>query len=109
MLFFFGKKDKGVLPEGVLIEGLAPEETSLIELYPDREVDKKDLEKFADVIEDRIKILGDNYKITVEDNKISLALEKAMLAIFCLVGGNTIVSANSTEHAIRENKKKKRG
>ena len=39
---------------------------------------------------------------TGEQQSGKSTLEKAMLAVFGLVGGNTIVSANSTEHAIRE-------
>lgn len=54
-------------------------ETTTIELYPDREVKGKDLEEYATVIENRAKILGSNYEISCDGEKITFVIAESML------------------------------
>jgi len=61
------------------LEELAESEISVIELYPDRTVAKRDLESFAAMIEERAAILGSNYKLEYDNSKITLTVEKALL------------------------------
>lgn len=61
------------------LEEKAPEELSAIELYPDREVSKSDLESFASLMEERLSLLGDTYEIQIDDKKITLIIEKSLL------------------------------
>lgn len=61
------------------LEELDESEISVIELYPDRTVAKRDLESFAAMIEERAAILGSNYKIEYDNSKITLTVEKALL------------------------------
>lgn len=54
-------------------------QVTVIELYPDRKVNKKDLEKFMAIIDERAKILGDAYQLNVDESKITLTIEKDLL------------------------------
>ena len=62
-----------------VLENIAPENASTIEFYPDRNVSAGDIEKFAKIIEERAAVLGENFKVTYDDKKISMAIEKSML------------------------------
>ncbi len=61
------------------VDELPPGEVSEIALYPDCEVKKSDLEKFGKLIEERAAVLGTNYKVVVDKEKIVLTIEKSLL------------------------------
>jgi len=74
-----GVKKEAVKVEKENLKEKKVEELSAIEFYPDKEVSKKDLEEFAELIEERVQVLGDTYQIEADDEKISLVIEKTLL------------------------------
>ncbi len=54
-------------------------ELSTIALYPDREVKKDDLKKFSKMIDERAKVLGEDYEVKLEDDRIILIIDKNLL------------------------------
>lgn len=79
---FFGYKyfkNKKQADETPTLAELEPSLISTIELYPDRNVSKADLETFAKTIEERAKVLGENFEVAFDDKKITLRIEKALL------------------------------
>ncbi|MBQ4630202.1 MAG: hypothetical protein IJB70_04365 [Clostridia bacterium] len=59
--------------------GVEVSERASVELYPDRSVSADDLKKFAGIIEERVKLLGDTYQIQSDSEKITLVIEKSLL------------------------------
>lgn len=77
-----GGDGEQVIVENKDLKKLNAEELTTLALYPDREVEKEDLETYAKLIGERVKLLGENYEIQVEDDRIILIVEKNLL------GGN---------------------
>lgn len=85
------KEESDVESDNVVFENVAETEISVIELFPDRVVAKRDLETFAGLIEERAKVLGDNYAVEYDGSKITLTIEKALL------GANSAERAHTAE------------
>ena len=79
--YFVGGDDQSDIKSKKLIEmkELDPESVTVMELYPDREVSSGDIKAFAGVIEERVAILGENYVVEYDSEKITLTIEKTML------------------------------
>lgn len=55
------------------------DDTYLLEMYPEIKSNKKELKEMASVIEKRVKVLGDDYEISSDSEKISLKINQSML------------------------------
>ncbi len=74
---FGGDGETYVTPDGKKL--ILDDGTYIMEMYPDAECSEDDLADMAEIIEARVKILGEDFEISSDEEKIVLEINKSML------------------------------